>query len=131
MKKNILKNRTLGFYIGLITSIMALITSFSYALLGLNDRTFSLVVFILAILGSLSELLILFTKYKFTTLIPLIFFGTALGIHLYHAAFPLADLYTGIKFFGGNVNYAIAFSILFAIISIGFIISNFMKQHNV
>lgn len=123
-------NRSLGFYFGLVASFVFLIADIAFIIIvgGSGDRTFNNLTFVCILLGVLSEVLVILTDFKFTPLLPVIFYSVGLGKHIYEAAFPVADYFTGVKFFGGNFIWAISFGAIFFICTIITVISCFMDQ---
>jgi hypothetical protein len=126
--KKTFMNRTVGFYIGLAAAVVALVSNVVFIIVGLGDRTFSLLTFFFIILGAGTEAIVVFTDWKFAPALPAIFFSVALGRHFYLAAFPLADLVTKIDFFGGKIAVAIGFSAIFGVCTIAAVASSFMSQ---
>ncbi len=57
-----------------------------------------------------------------------VLYGIGLALHLVEAAFPLADLLTGVRFYGGNVTLAITFSITFLLAVLLHIVGAFLAH---
>lgn len=125
---NIFKNRTIGFWIGLSSSIIMLISSIAFIIYDYGDRTYSHFTVLLIILGVLFELAIVFKNNIFLPMLPSIFFGAALSIHLYLGLPTLSDIVNGVNFIGGNASAVIIFGGLFIVGTIGALVSSFMKQ---
>ncbi|MDF2609834.1 MAG: Uncharacterized protein K0R92_1308 [Lachnospiraceae bacterium] len=122
-------NRTIGFYIGVLVAVVMLIADVAFTFVGKSgDRTFHNITFVFILLGVLSEVLVILTDFVIAPLICVIFYSVALGKHLYQAAFPLADYFTGVKFFGGNVTLAVGFGAVFFICTLAMVVSCFMNQ---
>lgn len=139
LNRKFVKDRTIGFYIGLFSALLALMLSIIFYILVFNDRVLTsheglspTLTVLLFIVGALSQLLVVFIDNKYVSplipIIPAIFCGAGLAIHLNLMTYPLADIFTGVQFFGGNANLFISFSILFGLCTIGLIVSTFMKQ---
>ena len=130
--KRSFKNRSKGFYLGLFAAVVFLISDLAFFIfVGNTDRTYHNITFIFILLGVLSELFVILTDLKVAALIPVVFYSIALGKHFYQAAFPLADYFTGVNFFGGNVTIAIVYSIIFLLCTVAAVISCFMDQRKV
>jgi uncharacterized protein (DUF2062 family) len=55
--------------------------------------------------------------------------GVGFANHLVESAYPLADVLTGVPFFGGNFTLALIFAIIFGVAVIVSVIAAFM-EHN-
>ena len=100
-----LKNKTVGFYLGLAGGIIGLITAIAYIIYSTSVNLFAPEVFILLLLGVLSELLVLFTDWKWAPLLPVLFFSLALGFHICDRALMFEEMYNHI--YGMNERGAI------------------------
>jgi len=125
------KNRTVGFWIGLLATCLMLITDIIFIITDYSDRTFSLVTFILILIGVAGEVLIIVKDFKFAPLLPSILFGVAMSIHFYIGLPTLSDKINGVNFIGGNPNAVIEFGVVFLIGTFLAIVSCFMKQSKV
>lgn len=136
--KKAFKDRTIGFYIGLGAAAVAFITGIVFIIIRAVDAdeafflksndAFLFTTIILLIVGALSQGLVVFTDFKFAPMIPVVFYSLALGSYAYCAMFQLADLFTGISFFGGSVGFAITFLVIFALCGIAAIYACFTDQ---
>lgn len=90
------KNKTLSFYIGLAGGAVGLLTTIGYLVYTLSVSLFAPEVFVLLLLGTLSELLVIFTDWKFAPLLPVLFFSLALGFHICDRALMFEEMYNHI-----------------------------------
>ena len=125
------KNRTVGFWIGLAAAFLMLIADIIFIITDYSDRTFSMVTFILILIGVAGEGLIIVKDFKFAPLLPSICFGVAMSIHLYLGLPTLSDVMNGVNFIGGDPNAVIVFGAIFLIGTFFAIVSCFMKQSKV
>jgi len=125
------KNRTVGFWIGLAAAFLMLIADIIFIITDYSDRTFSMVTFILILIGVAGEVLIIVKDFKFAPLLPSICFGVAMSIHLYLGLPTLSDVMNGVNFIGGDPNAVIVFGAIFLIGTFFAIASCFMKQSKV
>jgi len=125
------KNRTVGFWIGLAAAFLMLIADIIFIITDYSDRTFSMVTFILILIGVAGEVLIIVKDFKFAPLLPSICFGVAMSIHLYLGLPTLSDVMNGVNFIGGDPNAVIVFGAIFLIGTFFAIVSCFMKQSKV
>jgi hypothetical protein len=77
------------------------------------------------IVGIVTELF----RFRFGPLVTVSLMGVALANHLVESAYPLADVLTGVPFFGGNFTLALIFAIIFGVTVIVSVIAAFM-EHN-
>ena len=125
------KNRTVGFWIGLAAAFLMLIADIIFIITDYSDRTFSMVTFILILIGVAGEVLIIVKDFKFAPLLPSICFGVAMSIHFYVGLPTLSDVMNGVNFIGGDPNAVIMFGVVFLIGTFFAIASCFMKQSKV
>jgi|GEM_PF-1462726 len=132
-----LKNRSLGFYLGLAAAVLALVGGIAYLIVYLNtadpttgtlDRVFSYLTFGFLIGGAVLSLVGELSGLEFLVLPVTACYGVALAKHLVETAYPLADVFTKVPFFGGNPTIAVAFAIIIAAIAILEVVSAFMKH---
>lgn len=80
------------------------------------SRTFA---FIMFLIGSLIGIISFFVRFKYINdyapLVSVAFYSVGCGRQLYLACYPLADLMTGVNWFGGNLGIYLTFLILFLI----------------
>lgn len=112
------KNRTIGFYMGLASAALTLIVAVVYVAVAASDRTFSSVGFAFLLAGTISEVLVIFTDFKFAPLVPTILISVGMGFSLVACLPTLMDVVNGINFFGGNlaIAYAVPIALLLAVI---------------
>ena len=67
------KNKTVGFYIGAAGGLIGLVTTVIYLIYSLSVDLFAPEVFIFLLLGTLSEVLVLFVDWKFAPILPVLF----------------------------------------------------------
>lgn len=136
IKNTILRKRTLGNYISLGVAVFFLIVSIIYIAvdpgsLKITDYSRTLA-FVLLLVGSLITLSTLFYNVKIldrvVPFISLVCYAFALGRQLYLVAYPLADLATGVNWFGGSLSIYLTMFILMLIGTITQIVALFFKQ---
>lgn len=126
--KELFRNKTIWFYIGLGGSALALVTLIYYMIQSLADDAFMVSVLLLLIAGIACEILLLFKDFKFLPLLTASSYGVALAI-IFSAALPTySDLANGVNFIGGNAAAYTAYLILIGISAICAIVSNFNNQ---
>ncbi len=113
------KNRTIGFYLGLAFAALALIVAIVYIAVAASDRTFSSIGFAFLLVGALSEVLVVFTDFKFAPLVPTVLISVGMGFSLVACLPTLMDVVNGINFFGGNlaIAYAVPIALLVSVIA--------------
>ncbi len=129
------ENRKTGFYLSLLASVVAVLTSVAYVLVyqltagNEVDRVFNWLTFVFILAGGIAGIIALNTRTTFSPMIVTALFSVAFANHVVEFAYPLADAITGVPFFGGNFNMALVFTIFFSIVTICQLISTFMKQN--
>lgn len=133
--KKLFENRKLGFYLSFGAGLLAVIGAIAfvavYMLTAGNsvDRVFNWLTFGFmlgsGIVGIVTELF----RFRFGPLVTVSLMGVALANHLVESAYPLADVLTGVPFFGGNFTLALIFAIIFGVAVIVSVIAAFM-EHN-
>ena len=126
--KDLFKNRTIGFYIGLAACVIALVADIALIVLDYGDKTFSWIVFVFALIGVLSEILVLFFDWDFLTLIPSISLSIAGGMQVYASLPTISDIWNNVIFIGGNQPAAIGFLIVFPVCAVLYIVSCFFRH---
>ncbi len=135
MFKDFFKDRSLGFFIALIGSCLAIIISIVYLISYLSisadkmDRVFSILTFLFTLLGGIVILVGELLRIEFISLAGPILIAVALAKHTVEAAYPIADIGTGVVFFGGNQLFAVLFIVLIGIAFLVTLVSTFLK-HN-
>lgn len=136
LKNRFCTNRTVGFYLGVSAAILMLISDIIYIIvdagaLKIEDYSKTLA-FWMILIGVLCEIINIFVDNKYVSLyfpiVPVIFYSIGLGRQLYLTAYPIADLMTGVNWFGGNLGVYLTCFILFLIGTVTAIVSSFMKQ---
>ena len=94
------------------------------------DRVFSWLTFGLALGGAVITLAGETLRLPFTPILGGACFSVALANHLVETAYPLADVLTGVPFFGGNPTLAIAFSVVFGAAAVLNVIAAFMAHRS-
>ena len=135
MFKDFFKDHSLGFFIALIGSCLAIIISIVYLISYLSisadkmDRVFSILTFLFTLLGGIVILVGELLRIEFISLAGPILIAVALAKHTVEAAYPIADIGTGVVFFGGNQLFAVLFIVLIGIAFLVTLVSTFLK-HN-
>lgn len=126
--KNPFKDRTIGFWIGLGTAALAIISSVLYIAVDFGDKSFSIQAFVVMLIGGLSFALVMFTNFKTAALIPAVLYVIGFAFALDYTLPPLSDVWNGVNFIGGNATAGLSFTIIFLVCTVLSIVSNFMKQ---
>lgn len=133
--KNLLKDRKLGFYLAAGASCLAILGAVLYVIVYMAtaaqsvDRVFNWLTFGFLLgggaLGLAGELL----RLRIGPLLAVACLSVGLANHLVETAYPMADVLTGVPFFGGNFTLALIFSVLFGLSALCMVVSAFM-EHN-
>lgn len=133
--KKLLENRKLGFYLSFGASSLAVIGAVAFVAVYMItagdsvDRVFNWLtfgcVFAAGVIGIVAEVMSL----RFGPLLTASVLGIGFANHLVESAYPLADVLTGVPFFGGNFTLALIFAIIFGAAVILSVIAAFM-EHN-
>ncbi|MCI9031647.1 MAG: hypothetical protein HFK09_03880 [Clostridia bacterium] len=140
--KDSFKNRTIGFYLGFGAACAALAVAIVYLIASTKDmslmpadnqisgmdRTFSVLGFILVLVGALTEVLVVFTDFKFAPVVPIALISVGTGISFYQCLPTLMDVVNGINFFGGNLGIAFAIPVVLAVTIIAMCVASFMDM---
>ena len=126
--KNVFSARTLGFYLGLIACLAALIGAVGMIATDLGDITFSWITIALMVAGIAFGCLNCFTDVSFAPLFCALFLGCGFSWHLYKGLPTLSDIWNGVNFIGGNAQAVIVYGIFFAVACLLSIVSSFMAQ---
>ena len=124
--KGCFKNRTFGFYLSFGSACVALIVAIVYAIAASGDRTFSVAGFALVLVGAVTEVIVLFTDFKFGPIIPTVFIAAGTSVTLVTCLPTLMDVLNGINFFGGNLGVAYAVPITLGVTVIAGCVASFM-----
>ncbi|MBQ6731284.1 MAG: hypothetical protein IJR08_05195 [Bacilli bacterium] len=133
--KDFFKDRSLGFFIALAGGCLAIIVSVIYLVSYLSiyvdkmDRVFSILTFLCALLGGLVVLVGELLRIEYISMAGPVLLAVALAKHSVEAAYPIADMGTGVVFFGGNQLFAVLFIVLIGIVFLTVLVPTFLK-HN-
>ena len=135
MFKEFFKDRSLGFFIALAGSCLAIIISVVYLISYLSisadkmDRVFSILTFLFTLIGGLVILVGELLRIEYISMAGPILIAVALAKHSVEAAYPIADIGTGVVFFGGNQLFAVLFIVLIGVAFLATLVPTFLK-HN-
>lgn len=133
--KRISQDAKPGFWLSAAAAAIALIGAAAYVIIYMAtaaetvDRVFSWLTFGLMLGGAVITLLGEALRLPFTPILGGACFAVALANHLSETAYPLADVLTGVPFFGGNPALAIAFSVVFGLSAILNVAGAFLPHH--
>lgn len=132
------KNRTGGFWTGFVAGCLFFLATIALIILYYTGNVFyhpdprdkvrMVWVFVFFFAGAAFQVFSLFTDLKFAPILPIIFYSLGIAMYLYLAMFPIADIVTGVPFFGGKVWSTILFLVIFIVTAIAAVISCFMEQ---
>ena len=134
--KHLTQDAKLGFWLSAIAAVVALVGAVAYVVIYMAtagetvDRVFSWLTFGLALGCAVITLAGETLRLPFTPILGGACFSVALANHLVETAYPLADVLTGVPFFGGNPTLAIAFSVVFGAAAVLNVIAAFMAHRN-
>ncbi len=117
--KRLLQDAKPGLYLSLAAALAALVGAVAYIIVYQAtaapdvDRVFSWLTFGLMLAGAAITLAGEALRLPFTPILGGACFAVALANHLVETAYPLADVLTGVPFFGGNPVLAIIFCVAF------------------
>lgn len=111
--KKAFEHRSLGFYLSLAAGAVALLGCILYIILDGADKTFALSGLVLALTGSLSTALAVFTRLNFAPFLPTALYAAAFGAVLRAAVPSLSDVWNKVNFIGGNAAMGISFAGVF------------------
>ncbi len=132
--KKLLNNAKPGLYLSLAAAAIALLGSIAYVIIYMAtagaevDRVFSWLVFGLVLGGAVVTVLGEWFDFPFTPILGGACFAVAFAYHMTETAYPLADVLTGVPFFGGNATLAIAFAAVFGVAALLNIVAAFMDH---
>lgn len=133
--KDFFKDRSLGFYIALASACLAVVVGIVYLVCYLSianekmDRVFSIITLLFVLFGGIVVLVGELLRIEYISMAGPIFISVALAKHSVEAAYPIADMGTGVVFFGGNQTFAVLFIILIGVVFLAALVSVFLK-HN-
>ena len=93
------------------------------------DRVFEWLTFGMMLAGGLVGIVTELYRLRFGPLLATAFTCVGLAYHLVESAYPLADVLTGVPFFGGNFTLALIFAIVFGAAALVQVAAAFM-EHN-
>lgn len=131
------ENRKLGFWLACAAAVVALIGTIVYLIIYMAtaaetvDRVFSWMTFGFMIGGAVISVLTEAMRLRFGPILAAACFGLAFANHLVEFAYPLADVLTGVPFFGGNYTLALVFVIVFGLAAVCQVASAFMEHNTV
>lgn len=134
---NFVKDRGLGFWLSLLSALLAIITAIIYLICYLAisgqqmDRVFSPFTLIFTLIGGLIILVGEYFRLDYVSMLGTICLSFGLANHSVEAAYPLADVGTGVDFFGGNKVLAILFLVLIGLAFLTSATSNFFEHNKV
>lgn len=129
--KNYFSDRKIGFYLAFGSALLAIVSAILYlivyfAIKGQEmDRVFSVTNVVFIFVGGLVALVLENFRFKFGRIVPVIFYSVGFAGHIVETAYPLADIYAGVDFFGGNLTVALIFVALFGISTIAAVVASF------
>lgn len=132
--KRMLQDARPGLWLSLAAAALALAGGLAYVVIYLAaageavDRVFSWLTLGLALGGAVITLAGEGLRLSFTPILGGACFAVALANHLVETAYPLADVLTGVPFFGGNSALAIAFSVVFGLAAVLNVIGAFLPH---
>ncbi len=131
--KRLFQDAKPGLYLSLAAAVIALAGAVAYVIIYMAagetvDRVFSWLTLGLMLGGAAVTLAGEVLKLPFTPILGGACFAVGLANHLVETAYPLADVLTGVPFFGGNPTLAIAFSVVFGLAAILNVAGAFMAH---
>lgn len=132
--KRLFQDAKPGFWLSAAAAVIALVGAAAYVIIYMAtaaetvDRVFSWLTFGLALGGAVITLAGETLRLPFTPILGGACFAVGLANHLVETAYPLADVLTGVPFFGGNPTLAIAFSVVFGVAAILNVAGAFMAH---
>jgi hypothetical protein len=132
--KRLFQDAKPAFWLSVAAAAIALVGTVAYIAIYMVtaaetvDRVFSWLTFGLMLGGAAVTLVGEMLHLPFTPILGGACFAVALANHLVETAYPLADVLTGVPFFGGNPTLAIAFSVVFGAAAILNVIGAFLPH---
>lgn len=126
-----LKTKDVTFYLSIAIGIAGLVFSLIYLISNSSDKTYSLVSFITALIGSILLIAAPFFSYwflKFKYLVIAALFSVSEAFQLTVSLPTLSDVWNGVNFVGGNVNAAILYMAVFGALMVYSIIMTYLKD---
>lgn len=131
--KNPFERRTVGFWIGLGTAALAIISDIVYIAMCSGDKFFSTTAFVMMLIGGLLFVAVMFTNFRTAALLPALFYIIGFGFALDYTLPPLSDVWNGVVFtsIGSQPMTLLAFSIIFLVCVLLGIAASFMNMKKV
>ena len=135
MIKSLFSNRRPGFYLAFGASALAIVGVLAYLIVYFAtagdavDRVFDWLTFGFMLCGGVIGILGETLRLRITPILAIACVGVGFAQHLVESAYPLADVLTGVPFFGGNFTLALIFAIVFGLAAVCLVVSAFM-EHN-
>ena len=129
------ENRKLGLYLSFSASALAILGAVAFVAVYMItagdsvDRVFNWLTLGLMLGGGVVGVVTELFRLRFGPLVCASLMGVGFANHLVESAYPLADVLTGVPFFGGNFTLALIFAIIFGVAVIVSVIAAFM-EHN-
>lgn len=121
-------DRTVGFWIGLVASVLMLVGDVAFLITDGADRTFSFLTFGLILAGVVCQALVVLLDWKVMPLLCAVCFGSALSYHLFLGLPTLSDVVNGVNYIGGNPTAVVVFGGVFAVGTLLALCASFMNQ---
>lgn len=135
--KNYFKNRNISFWLAFGGGVIAVISSVVYMIAYQAtakpdiDRVYKIIVFALMLAGGVIAIAAEGVNFRFARIIPVILYSIGAAYHFTETAYPMADVITGVPFFGGSFSLALVFAILFIIPCVISVVCCFMDNKGV
>lgn len=123
--KELFKDRTVGFYVGLAGAALALVADILFVIIDHADRTFSMIAFVLVLIGSLLYAARLVKDFKFMPMLSGVTFAVGFAVELYTVLPSLSDVWNHVNFIGGNAAVGTTFTVIFLVAAICSIVACF------
>ncbi len=116
--KRLLINRMPGVYVSLAAAVVSLAGAALYIALDGSDRTFTMLGFVLALLGAVSTGLVVLTRLKLAPIVPAVLYAASFGTVLRVAVPSLSDVWNKVNFIGGNAVAGCTFAGVFLLCAV-------------
>ncbi len=127
--KKIFANRTVWFYLELLSTLLILITVIvGWQTKGLLRNSFSTSIIIFAILGVIVECIYIYTDIEILPLFVTVFYALTVGMIGNQGSYVISDRVNGVSFLGGNFNMVILYLALSGIALLISIVVLFQNQ---
>lgn len=132
--KRLFQDAKPGLWLSVAAAVIALVGAAAYVIIYMAtaaetvDRVFSWLTLGLILGGAVITLAGETLRLPFTPILGGACFAVGLANHLVETAYPLADVLTGVPFFGGNPTLAIAFSVVFGLAAVLNVAGAFMAH---